>query len=130
MRQFIRHKSDIPIDFKLYDEESSCQEVLKNYSEGGLCFFSKVWVEPDSEILVTLPVPEQGLEVLASVVWCKYVDGNYEVGIRFLEAQAEQAVRILEQIDRIERYKQELSTQEGRSMNGEEAAREWNRKHR
>jgi hypothetical protein len=129
MRQFIRHQSDVPIDFKLCGTDLSNQEVLKNYSEGGLCFISDTRVEPDAEILVTIPVADHGFQTTASVVWCKSLNGSYEVGIRFMDAAAEHAVRMLEQIYRIENFKQEKLVNEGCSMNGEEAAREWIRQH-
>jgi hypothetical protein len=125
MRQFIRHPSDVPIDFKLCGTESGNQELLKNYSEGGLCFTSDSWIEPDSEIKVTIAVPNRAFQATASVVWCKFTEGSYEVGIRFLDAQAEHAVRMIEQIIQIERYKQDKLSREGRHLSGEEAAREW-----
>jgi hypothetical protein len=125
MRQFIRHPSDVPIDFKLCGADISNQELLKNYSEGGLCFSSDTWVEPDSEIQVTIPIPNREFRARASVVWCKFIDGTYEVGIRFVDADAEHAVLMYEQIYQIERYKEEKLTLEGRHLSGEEAAREW-----
>jgi hypothetical protein len=125
MRQFIRHPSDVPIDFKLCGADFGNQELLKNYSDGGLCFISDTWVEPDSEIQITIPVTNHDFQATASVVWCKFIDGNYEVGIRFLEAEAEHAVRIIEQIYLIERYKEDKLSREGRRLSGEEAAREW-----
>ena len=50
MRLYIRHPTDVPIDFQIGGQASTSRELLTNYSEGGLCFTSDTKVEAGTEI--------------------------------------------------------------------------------
>jgi hypothetical protein len=124
MRQFIRHPSDIPIDFHLNGIDEDNRHQLKNYSEGGLCFVTDQWVEPDAEIEIAIPCVSPVFKSIAQVVWCKSLSDGFEVGVRFKNDEADYVMRMVEQICHIEEYRQEQSRL-GRTLTSQEAALEW-----
>lgn len=83
MRRFIRHPSNVPIEYELYGKLDVNRKPLKNYSEGGLCFIADEWIEPDAEIHLGFPSHVSALQAEGTVVWCKPVGGHFEVGVRF-----------------------------------------------
>jgi len=124
MRRFIRHPTDIPIDFQLAGMDVGTHETLKDYGKGGLCFIADSWVEPDSEINLAISILQPAFHATATVVWCKSIDRGFEVGVRFRDAETEYAMRMTEQICYIEDYKL-MQEKRGRYLTGKEAAMEW-----
>lgn len=125
MRKFIRHPSDIPIKYELDDVTAYSDEYLKNISQGGLCFFSKIEIAAGTLIHIRIPLLKPVIEVDGFVVWSRRTEGHYEVGVSFKDANTEFRVRMVEQVCHIEHYKREILEKEGRSLTGEEAAVEW-----
>lgn len=125
MRNYIRHPSDIPIEFR--HEPVSALETphLQDVSRGGLSFTSHTPVEVETVIRVRIPYVEPAFEAPCRVSWCNTQDDHYVVGVEFLEAEDEYRARMVEQICHIEHYKKEVLAREGRELSGEEAAREW-----
>lgn len=56
MRQFIRHPSDIPIKYNLGDVVTHTKDYLKDISQGGLSFSSKISIDPGSTIHIKIPI--------------------------------------------------------------------------
>ncbi len=129
MRQFIRHPSDIPIEYNLGDVVAHTREYLKDISQGGLCFRSKLCIAPGTIIHIQIPIREPVFEADGIVVWCRKANGHYEVGISLRDAHTEFGVRMVEQVCHIEHYKKHVLEREGRTLSGEEAAVEWIKKH-
>lgn len=125
MRSFIRHPSNIPIDFQLEDLVVEGNEYLKNVSVGGLAFNSKSSLDVGSIIRVKIPLVEPVFQALGRVSWCRPEDDHFEVGIEFLDENDTFRARMVEQICHIEEYKQDVLKNEGRKLTGEEAASEW-----
>jgi len=125
MRQFIRHPANVPIDYQLGGKLETERPQLKNYSDGGVCFTTEEWVEPDVEIEISITTLPKPFQAKGTVVWCKSIDGRFEVGVRFQDADTTYALRMIEQICHIEQYRQELLEREGRKLSREEAAAEW-----
>ena len=125
MRQFIRHPSDVPIDYELDQKLERTHDQLKNYSDGGVCFVAEEWIEPDTEIQVSITVAPPAFHAIGTVVWCKSIGGRFEVGVRFQGDETDYALRMIEQICHIEQYKKDVQENEGRRLSGEEAAMEW-----
>lgn len=126
MRKFIRHPSDIPIEYRLLDETTSTRRRLRNISQGGLCFFTgEANAEVGRRIHITIRVQEPAYEVTGRVVWCRNANSHYDVGVEFDDSAAEFAMRMIEQICHIEHYKKRVLEKEGRVLSGDEAAREW-----
>jgi Tfp pilus assembly protein PilZ len=125
MRSFIRHPSDIPIDFQLEELVTEGSDYLKNISHGGLAFRSKIELKPGTVIRVKIPLVRPVFQASGKVTWCKPEAGQYEIGIQFLDKHDVFRARMVEQICHIEQYKREVLEKEGRTLTGEEAAAEW-----
>jgi hypothetical protein len=129
-RKFIRHPSDIPIDFTVTEDAgSSLQGQAQDVSVGGLAFEADRCPEPGTVITVRISAVTPPFETRGRVVWCRRLDGKYEIGVEFLETAAAFRARMVEQVCHIERYKQEVLEREGRRLNGGAAAREWIQKY-
>ena len=125
MRSFIRHPSDIPIDFQLEDVVEQGSDYLKNVSHGGLAFNSRSELPVGTVIRIKIPLVKPVFEAIGRVTWCR-PDANYfEIGIEFLDEDDKFRARMVEQICHIEQYKNDVFDKEGRKLTGEEAAVEW-----
>ncbi len=125
MRLYIRHPSDVPIDYQLGGRADISRDKLSNYSEGGLCFIAHKRIHPGSEIHFAIPITPPQFHATGVVVWCREEDGEFHVGVKFTEAETAYAVRMVEQLCYIEHYRQSVRETEGRLLSGEEAALEW-----
>ena len=125
MRSFIRHPSDIPIDFQLGEVAVQDSDYLRNVSRGGLAFHSRVALTPGTAIQITIPLVDPVFEAIGRVSWCNSENGTFEVGIEFIEEDDIFRARMVEQICHIEHYKKEILEREGRKLSGEQAAAEW-----
>jgi hypothetical protein len=126
MRSYIRHPSDIPIENQTDAGAAGAgEEYLNNISQGGLAFSSAR--APPVGVLITIRISrvERDFQVSGRVVWCQPSHPDFEIGVSFLRANDLYQVRTIEQICRIAQYKAEILAEEGRRLNGEQAAREW-----
>ena len=126
MRSYIRHPSDIPIEYQA-DERSGpvSQEHLNNISAGGLSFTCSRKLAAGSPLLIRISTVEPHFEARAQVVWCQPEGDGYIVGVAFTESDDLFRARMVEQLCHIEHYKAEVLAREGRRLDGEQAAREW-----
>ena len=133
MREFIRHPTDIPIQYELGDVVSDKKEYLNDVSHGGLSFRSCVYLEPGSVIHINIPVHKPTFSAEGIVIWSRNTpgedDGCYDIGVEFKEKRTEYGLRMIEQVCYIEHYKKEILHNEGRALSGEEAAVEWIKKY-
>ncbi|MFC1692880.1 PilZ domain-containing protein [Candidatus Latescibacterota bacterium] len=129
MRKYIRHPSDIPIEFKLGDVVAHKKDYLNDISRGGLSFKSNTDIEPGSVILIQIPIRKPMFMAEGVVVWSRRNDDYYDIGVEFKDMKTEFAVRMVEQVCYIEQYKKDVWEKEGRKISGEEAAVEWIKKH-
>ncbi len=126
MRSFIRHPSDIPIEYQMDAETlSPVREHLNDIGHGGLSFSSPHELEVGSVITIRISRLLPAFEAQGRVAWCRPDGEDYTVGVSFLEASDRFRVRMVEQVCHIEHYKTEVLASEGRVINGEQAAREW-----
>lgn len=128
MRHFIRHPSDIPIEFQV-EEGAPSRNPMRNISQGGLSFHSPRPLPDGATIRLVIPVSSPPFATSATVVWSKASGTGFEIGVRFDDASTEFAVRMVEQICHIEQYRREMRTRQGRELSSEEAAREWIKKY-
>jgi len=146
MRAFIRHPSDIPIELLRHRHPSASQTadgldgfpvaddaLLEEHasgrscgvSQGGLrCRVSEPFAAGES-VSVRIALVQPAYEIAGQVVWCRPYKGNWDVAVRFLNAQDAYAARMIEQICYIESYKADILRREGRALSAEEAAQEW-----
>ena len=125
MRQYIRHPTDIPLEYRLVEAVVHDTKYLRDISEGGLSFLSAVCLGAGAKIHIRIPLREPVFETDGIVVWCRDSDNEYEVGVQFVDPASEYRVRMVEQVAHIEHYKMEVLKNEGRQLTGAEAAKEW-----
>ncbi len=130
MRSFIRHPSDIPIEYQADEQGSGISlEHLNNISNGGLSFTSEKPLDPGTLIKIRISYVQPEFEARAQVAWCQKEGAGYVVGVAFIESGDLFRMRMVEQICHIEHYKAEVLAREGRQLDGEQAAREWIRRY-
>ncbi|VAW74363.1 hypothetical protein MNBD_GAMMA15-1349 [hydrothermal vent metagenome] len=126
MRSFIRHPSDIPIEYQMDSEDVGAgQERLYDIGHGGLSFSSSIELAVGAPINIRINQLQPAFEVEGRVAWCRPEDDGFAIGVSFLQAGDRFRVRMVEQVCHIEHYKSEVLATEGRTISGEEAAREW-----
>ena len=126
MRSYIRHPSDIPIEYQVDKDNSGIAwDHLNNISPGGLSFNSKRELVTGTVITIRITHVEPSVEAKGQVAWCHPEGKNFVVGVAFLEEDDLFRLRMVEQICHIEHYKAQVLAREGRRLNGEQAAREW-----
>lgn len=139
MRRYIRHPSDIPIDFKVDDKETAEIYTVKDVSKGGLCFCTSRPMRKGRKISVHSPLEyqihdspsqkpteqEKLFEAIGVVAWCKKEAEGYSVGVQFADPDTQFGVRMVEQTCHIEQYRHSVLCEEGRQLTSEQAAKEW-----
>ena len=125
MRKYIRHPSDMPLEYELGDIVAHKKEYLNDVSQGGLSFRSSRYIEAGSIIKIQIPIREPMFQADGIVVWCREKKGSYDVGVKFKEFKSKYGLRMVEQVCHIEHYKKEVLEKEGRQLTGEQAAIEW-----
>lgn len=151
-RQFIRHPSDIPLEYCITDAPSRCNmDVLSNISQGGLSFHSDHYIEPDQWLHIYIPIDENYFEADAQVCWCRHTEApkveitneiknamenkvdskigheveGYDVGVSFSSSSEAFTARMVAQVCYIEEYKKSIRKEEGRELSSDQAAAEW-----
>lgn len=126
IRTYIRHPSDIPIEYRTDAGFSGAnREPLNNISEGGLSFRSRQALPVGTAITIRISEVQPDFEVRGHVAWCRPDSQVFEIGVAFLDATDLFQIRMVEQVCHIEQYKADVLAREGRRLNGEQAAREW-----
>ncbi|GMQ88839.1 MAG: hypothetical protein BMS9Abin09_0277 [Gammaproteobacteria bacterium] len=126
MRSYIRHPSDIPIEYQTDERNTGAsQEHLHDISPAGLSFSSARVLNPGTLITIRISSVQPGFEARAQVVWCRREGDSFVTGVAFVERGDLFRARMVEQICYIEHYKAEVLANEGRQLDGEQAAREW-----
>ncbi|KPK39651.1 MAG: hypothetical protein AMJ69_05070 [Gammaproteobacteria bacterium SG8_47] len=125
MRTYMRHPSDVPLDFRLRSEGDAHSEHLNDVGCGGLSFNCAVALNQGDLVEIRIDVVTPPFEAMGRVAWCRARGEQYLVGVAFLDQDDLYRARMVEQICRIERYKKEIYEREGRELDGQEAALEW-----
>lgn len=123
MREFTRHNAGIPI--RVIHNNDQHEFILENVSLGGLACQAGLIIPVNTmlEVRMHLLLPEYVSQ--GRVVWCKKSDDVYELGIEHLGDKDKTRLHMIEQISNIEHYRSEIMLSEGRTLDGEQAAREW-----
>jgi hypothetical protein len=135
MRRYIRHPSEIPIQFQINETEPPVAHRMRDVSEGGLCFTADRPLARGTRIHLHIPLMQQTSELDAAestafeadgvVAWCRREGQSYAVGVQFADQSTHFGVRMVEQVCHIEHYRYDVLQEEGRVLSSEEAAREW-----
>ncbi len=125
MRSYIRHPSDIPLEYKLESVADTATLNLNNVSYGGVSFNSDEPIKVGAVIELKILFVQPEFVSQCQVTWCQLEGEYYVIGAMFLEQNDVYMARMVEQICHIEHYKNEIQRREGRIMSGEQAANEW-----
>lgn len=124
-REFIRHTADVPLEVRAVRGEPGVRRNAVNVSVGGVSFESDCWLEPGSEIEITINQVDPPFHAHARVAWCHGDGAGYCVGAQFLDANDAFRARMVEQVCTIESYRRQVSETEGRTLTTDQAAAEW-----
>ncbi len=72
-----------------------------------------------------IPIDCEHFEVDAQVKWCEQTSKGFDVGVAFASKDQAFCARMVEQVCHIEHYKRKVLNEEGRMLNGDQAAAEW-----
>ena len=125
MRRYIRHPSDIPIEFSVAETSKGERDELINISYGGLSFQSHMPLDHGAIMDIKISLVQPPLEARVQVKWCRKHGDIYDIGVSFIDLEEAYRTRMVEQICHIEHYKREVLEKEGRELSGEQAAMEW-----
>ncbi|MBN1290371.1 MAG: PilZ domain-containing protein [Candidatus Latescibacteria bacterium] len=125
MRQYIRHPTDMPIEYDIEDVTVNKDQRLNDIGKGGLSFHAENQIDPGTRIKMRFPIHEPVFETEGIVVWCFKNKDKYQIGVQFSNINTEYHIRMIEQIYFIEQYKNEVLKNEGRELSNKEAAAEW-----
>lgn len=127
MRKYIRHPSDIPIEFSV-QRIKVAKQCLSNISVGGVAIRTDRRIEIGRIVDLSIDSVSPAFRASGRVAWCLKRGEGFDVGVQFVEPEDAFRVRMVEQICHIEQYKKDMFELEGRKLSGEEAAFEWIRK--
>jgi hypothetical protein len=124
MRKYVRHPSTIPIELTLTRGPCVGRQQLTNIATGG---FACAVCEPmpvGATVQLRIPLIWPEYRGCGVVKWCRGDAAEYEVGIEFRAHDLFKA-KMVEQLCQIEHYRNQLWIEEGRIVDGEQAAVEW-----
>ncbi|HEX7027068.1 MAG TPA: PilZ domain-containing protein [Gammaproteobacteria bacterium] len=127
MRFHIRHVFDVTIQcMTLYMRVDApvSRRTLKDLSEGGLCFKSRLPHAEGSTVYIRIPLQKPPFETRGTVTWCRDTGSGYEVGVRFEEKPVDLMLRLVGQACHIKHYMRQERRQ-GRKLGTDQATREW-----
>lgn len=124
MRRYLRHPTQLPLSCQISDQINGLAAgQLADISAGGLCYSARDSIEPGHVMLINIDPPP--FSAKGVVVWCKPDASRFKIGVAFADQEDPFSTRMVEQICRIEEYRQRVIAEEGRQISGEQAAYEW-----
>ena len=123
---FIKHPTDIPLDFSVEPSPPYVAAQMSNVHEGGMVFETCNSLPIGSKIHLKVNLRGSELNLQGVVTHCISVgNSRCDVGVQFEEDNEHYAMRMVEQACHIEHYRQLLSETVGRELSEDEAAAEW-----
>jgi len=123
LREFIRHPSSIPINFKVGRKQRTIR--ARDISQGGLCFSCSEFVSVGNTIKVEIMTCNPTFSAEGVVRWCRREGMHYLIGVAFKDKAVRFSVRMVEQICHIEEYRRQLEAESGESISSQQAAMLW-----
>ncbi|MFC1553292.1 hypothetical protein ACFL7D_01550 [candidate division KSB1 bacterium] len=125
MVKFIKHLSEIPLDFQVSDITQSEEIPPFGYERTGLTVTTDNEIKKGSKVKINFPLRDKIFDVHGIVEFCKKTRNRYEFGVVFRNSEDELRTRLIEQAYYIDKYRCDIEINEGRSLTGQEAAMEW-----
>jgi len=125
MRNYIRHPSDIPIQYVEASQPVPVSYAMNDVGYGGLSFNSGKPLSEGTKLHICIDTVTPVFEAEGVVVWCKPEADEFVIGMEFVNKEDTFLARMVEQICHIEHYKKEILAKEGRKLTNKQAASEW-----
>ena len=123
-RRVPRYPTSQPVLIALGEVVASETRYLNNISEGGLAFDSLMPLAIGAMLRISLPVVRPLFTVQGRVAWCRAAGVKYEVGLEFLEPDAEKRQRIVALVRYVDEYRTRAAAN-GRMLTIQDATIEW-----
>jgi hypothetical protein len=128
-RKFIRHPLSYPLRTRVLKQEMRSPVVRsrsENIGNGGLLFSCKTAIKEGSEVEINLTVEGRNFLLDGTVVRCDPVEnGNYNVATSFNRQDEVLKVRMMEQVVRIEEFKNRLERRCNKKIDFAWVAKQW-----
>lgn len=127
MRKYVRHPSSIPIVLSVACAPCAGRQQLANIATGGFACSVEEPLPVGANVELRIPMIWPEYNGCGIVKWCRGATSSsaaYEVGIEFCAHDLFKA-KMVEQLSQIEHYRNQLWIEEGRIVDGEQAAVEW-----
>lgn len=125
MRNYLRHPSDIPIQYVEDNQHGPVSHTMNDVGYGGLSFNSSKALTEGMQLHICIDTVSPVFEAKGVVVWCKPEGDEFVIGMEFANKEDIFLARMVEQICHIEHYKKEMLIKEGRKLSSKQAASEW-----
>jgi len=128
-RRFIRHPLSYPLKTRVVHH--NVEEVLlhgesENIGGGGLLFISSEAIAEDTEVEINLTVENRQFQLDGFVVRCDPAqNGDYNIAVSFASPDEALKARMMEQVVRIEEFKQRLERRCRRTLDFSWVAKQW-----
>lgn len=129
MRHFLRHPSDMPVELVLRKQAFVPKQRLNNISLGGVACNSSRAFRRGTAVELRIPLFGEQARYPGLVAWCRKQEGDYLVGIAFVDEDTLFRARMVEQVCQIEHYRQQRERVSGCSLPIETVAQEWITQH-
>ncbi len=129
MRKYVRHPTEIPVEYNITGETDIQLKSAKNIALGGMCFASSACEENGKILNISIPSINPEFHIKGKVVWCLQQRDSVEIGVQFIDTADAFRARLVEQICHIKHYQKKVLQLEGRQLSDKQAALEWIEKH-
>ena len=106
-RQYIRHPTQISIEYAIAGEQEKTTDLTQDISFGGIRFRGRSYIEPGTILSLKFPTIHAGYEVSGRVVWCKQKKNHVEMGVEFLDENEAYRAQLIEEIVHLKSRQQE-----------------------
>ena len=128
-RKYIRHPLNYPVKIRNIRSGKKENEILgetENIGAGGIRFLSKKPIPVRSEVEIEMEVEKRRFLLDGSVVRCNRTDeGQYTVAVAFNSPSELLKARMMEQVVRIEAFKDRLERRYNVTLEFAVIAKEW-----
>jgi hypothetical protein len=128
-RRYARHLSTLPVVCRVNGRMNGVEQELRNISYGGLSFVGKQQYAQGSILTIEFPFHNDPVELKGEVIWSREMPDaggiEYAHGVRFLEQPEAVLANLVDQVCRIEEYRDLQRQRTGCELSAREAAEEW-----
>jgi hypothetical protein len=129
MRNFLRHPCDMPVELVVRKQAPIPRQHLNNISLGGVACNSRRAFRRGTAVELRIPMFGEQARYPGVVAWCSKQEGEYLVGIAFVDEDTLFRARMVEQVCQIEHYRHQREQELGCSLSVDEVAQEWIAQH-